>query len=259
MSQKKKVKCKNDDNIKENNINLKENKIFNIQKMKKSNAIFDENIKFDFSFIQNFSNKKETKKEIFEKIIKNNLDLPIDINIMDDITKLNNIYQIINKVIDNINSNDKKKKNDVKSILKKKRINKTELLNEKKRNNIINKNDSIINQINNQDNLFLTKNNLGNINQYGLYQNNLNPFTQSCDNNTNYINLLNCNMAQNENIFNNINNINLSMNDYFGVNYQNYNSNINNLINIYNNQYYIPMNNSLLESYQFNPNFFNKK
>ena len=66
-------------------------------------------------------------------------------------------------------------------------------------------------------------------------------------------------MAQNENIFNNINNINLSMNDYFGVNYQNYNSNINNLINIYNNQYYIPMNNSLLESYQINPNFFNKK
>ena len=66
-------------------------------------------------------------------------------------------------------------------------------------------------------------------------------------------------MAQNENIFNNINNINLSMNDYFGVNYQIYNSNINNLINIYNNQYYIPMNNSLLESYQFNPNFFNKK
>ena len=264
MNQEKTEKCKNDDNSKQNllNVNLNKKKIFNIQKVKIGKTILDENNKFDISFFQNFQYKKEAKKDIFEKIITKNFDLPNDINIMDEITKLNNIYQIINKVNNNINSiNEKlKKKIDDNSILKKEKINKNELFNKEKivKNNNINNNNLNIGPINNQENLFFPQNNFGNINNNLLVQKNLNSFIQSCNNNTNFINLLNCNMIPNENIFkcNNINNINSSMNYFFGINYQLYNSNINNFVNTYNQQYYIPMNNTLLENYSLHPNFF---
>ena len=141
MNQEKTEKCKNDDNSKQNllNVNLNKKKIFNIQKMKIGKPILDNNNKFDISFIQNFSIKKETKKEIFEKIISNSLDLPTDINIMDEITKLNNIYQIINKVNNNKNSINEKmtEKNEDNNILQKKELIKMNYYIKKKQKKII--------------------------------------------------------------------------------------------------------------------------
>ena len=94
---------------------LKKEKIFDIQKYKKIEKILKEKDKvMNVSEIINLKNNIESKKEIFVKIIKNNINLTNNINIMEELTRMNEVFKIIKKIKENsfsTNENKIKKKN----------------------------------------------------------------------------------------------------------------------------------------------------
>ena len=64
----------------------------------------------NISKIINLRNNIESKKEIFLKIIKNNYNFANNINIMEELSKMNEVFKIIKKINENNYSMNENKK-----------------------------------------------------------------------------------------------------------------------------------------------------
>ena len=260
-----------------NSRNQLKKKIFNIQKIiSKYNEKVKKNNYFNISYIQSLRNKKNAQKVILERILKDNCDLTNNINIMDELVKMNEIlhfFKRINSNNDSFNEYRKSKKNENNlnekkyNILQNKRKNDLKIKHRNKNNNKneINKtiidNNNIDNIHKNNQNLFpqnynfnrvfpnnQNNNSLGLLicnNLLNLNHNNYNP----CLINTNYQSPIfyfihnNGNIPQSSNFqFGN----NTPLNNLYIINSQIENSNLSNFNNcniLYNCQYQVPKDN----------------
>ena len=246
---------------------LKKEKIFDIQKYKKIEKILKEKDKvMNVSEIINLKNNIESKKEIFVKII------------MEELTRMNEVFKIIKKIKENSFSTNENKIKRKKRMLKKKRIFENKSLNKEKKINEVNINSLIDNKnndknISEQNYLFKNYNNLDGsilINQnnnfnlsmlnniINLNQNkNINSMISSMQNNQDIrnqiLNLNNNNLLINKDINTTINNNNIDsslINPLYRINYPISNNNYNNYIFSYRN------NNELIQNYPLNINSF---
>ena len=79
--------------------------IFNIQKiLSKYNEKLKKNNYFNISYIQSLRNKKKAQNVILERILKDNCDLTNNINIMDELMKMNEIVHLFKRIKSNNNS-----------------------------------------------------------------------------------------------------------------------------------------------------------
>lgn len=260
-----------------NSRNQLKKKIFNIQKIiSKYNEKVKKNNYFNISYIQSLRNKKNAQKVILERILKDNCDLTNNINIMDELVKMNEIlhfFKRINSNNDSFNEYRKSKKNEndlnekKSNILQNKRKNDLKIKHRNKNNNKneINKtiidNNNIDNIHKNNQNLFPQNYNFNSVfpnnqnnnslgllicnNLLNLNHNNYNP----CLINTNYQNPIfyfihnNGNIPQSSNFqFGN----NTPLNNLYIINSQIENSNLSNFNNcniLYNCQYQVPKDN----------------
>ena len=262
-------------NNSEKPLNNSRNKlIFNIQKiLSKYNEKLKKNNYFNISYIQSLRNKKKAQNVILERILKDNCDLTNNINIMDELMKMNEIVHLFKRIKSNNNSfneyrKSKKNENNLNekkyNILQNKRKNDLKIKHQNKKNNKNEINKTII-DINNIDNIHKNNQNLipqnFNYNYNSIFQNNDSLGLLICNNllnlnhnnfnpcliNTNYqtpiFYFINGNIPQSSNFqFGN----NTPLNNLYITNSQIENSNLNNFNNcnfLYNCQYQVPNDN----------------